>query len=129
MRGYVILHELFLSLYILCVHVGNVLNARTRWEQPGIYTCSSLTRNLYVVINVKEVQSRVEVSQEVLLVDLPHLISWHLLHQHEACGDGVRRHVLPAINTDVNTPKTVYCREEDKHRLNSDSLAQGHTQH
>lgn len=70
-----------------------------------------------------------EESQEVFLVDLAHLISWHLLHQQQACGDGVGRHVLPAINTDVNTPKTVYCREEDKHRLSSHTRAQGHTRH
>lgn len=49
-------------------------------------------------------------SQEVLLVDLAHLIPWHLLHQHQACGDGVGRHVFPAINTGVNKLMTVYFR-------------------
>lgn len=53
------------------------------------------------------VRSWEEVTQEVFLVDLAHLIPWHLLHQLQACGDGVGRHVLPAINTDVNTLKTV----------------------
>lgn len=67
-----------------------------------------------------------EVTQEIFLVDLAHLIPWHLLHQLQACGDGVGCHVLPAINTDVYKVKTVYCREEDKHRLNSDRHAQEH---
>lgn len=78
-------------------------------------------------------------SQEVLLVDLAHLIPRYLLHQHQACGDGVGRHVLPAktapTNTDVKTLKTVYCRKEihtdsaqtdmykDTHTHNTDACA------
>lgn len=49
------------------------------------------------------VQSGEEVSQELLLVDLAHLIPWHLVHQHQACGDGVGRHVFPATDAGVNT--------------------------
>lgn len=72
---------------------------------------------------IKMVWSWEEVTQEVFLVDLAHLVPWHLLHQLQACGDGVGCHVLPAINTDVNTLKTVYCREEGK--INTDSTQTG----
>lgn len=58
-----------------------------------------------VMCTVDAVYSWEEVSQEVLLVDLAHLVSGHLLHQQQACGDGVGRHVLPAINTAVNTQR------------------------
>lgn len=97
-----------ITLYFLCAIWGPDGDSRD--------ICSSLTGNLFVVTHIEAVRSWEEVSQEVLLVDLAHLIPRHLLHQHQACGDGVGRHVLPAINTGVNTLKTVYCREEDKHR-------------
>lgn len=58
-------------------------------------------------------QSWEEVSQEVLLVDLAHLIPRHLVHQLQACRDRIGRHVLPARNADVSKLMTVYCREED----------------
>lgn len=103
-----------INLYFLCTVVCEVYPGGPDGDSQDIW--SSLTRKLYVVIYIEGVQSWEEVSQEVLLVDLTHLIPWHLLHQHQACGDGVGHHVLPAINTDVNTVKTVYCRKEDKHR-------------
>lgn len=40
--------------------------------------------------------SQEELPQQVLLVDLAHLIPWHFTHHHQACGDGVCGHVDPA---------------------------------
>lgn len=54
-----------------------------------------VTRNLYVVMNITMVRSWEEALQEVLLVDLAHLIPGHLFHQHQGCGDGVGCHEFP----------------------------------
>lgn len=77
-------------------------------------------------LDVVMVRSWEIVSQQGFLVDLAHLILWHLLHKHQACGDGVGRHVFPAINSNVNTLMIVYCRKEMRtHTRNIN--AQGHT--
>lgn len=120
------IHYFVFPLYICLWCLSDL---RTRWGQPGGDVHLQFFDQEPVCCHTSQSgpQSWEEVLQEVLLVDLAHLIPWHFLHQHQACGDGVGRHLLPAINPDVNALKTVYCREEDKHRLNSDWHAQGHT--
>lgn len=51
--------------------------------------------SLFAAVRIEAVRSRKEVSQKVLLVDFPHLIPRHLLHQNQACRNHVWGHVLP----------------------------------
>lgn len=59
------------------------------------------------VPRVKVVRSRKEAPQEVFLVDFPHLIPRHFLHQQQTRWDHVRTHVFPATkHRSLNTQKT-----------------------